>query len=1186
MGTRDDGMHFRFFNTDVNHSLLVTEVILDGQAVRAGTEVGVFTRWGFCAGAGVVDNDGRVGIAAFGDDAATEIVDGFEADEPFQFRIWDSDRRVEVPAIAEFEEGPDVYSPNDISVLSLTARYELPPDIALSARLYRFGQVLVGESEEWTLRVVNLGRGDLEVTSIESDLNEFTTDFERPFTLGFLEGRNIAVTFSPSEVESYWGRLTIRSNDPEDSVLYVDLFGLGVEEVREPEITLSRSNYFFGMRRVGGDYTYTLSIGNRGGGVLLVDSIRVEGAGFSTDWQEGGRQVNPGDSYQLTLTFSPRAAQLYRGIIHIYSDDPNNGHLSFYVGGVGTERRERFNAFDSGVRHTLLITRAVIITPNEQENLLTPGDEIAVFTTWGLCAGAFAVVEEGAAIGLTAFGDNPDFPFDVGFQVNEPFAFRYWDHATRTEVEAEPEWIEGPEVFTVNGFSRLTLTGRTEVEAAQVSVEPTVQQFGPVRIGQNRSLVYRVSNIGGVNLTVQRVTSNLAVFTTNFGDQERVLGPGEGFDLTVTFTPRQTVSYEGIITIHSDDPRRPQFNFNAAGMGSDYEGHFVYYQTGISHSILIQRFLMGGGPAAVGDEIGVFTPSEMCAGAAMVEEPGEQLGLAAWGDEPETRVAVEGFRDGEEMTLRVWDASQQREYRPEIEIEEGELSFEANGFTVLSEVSVPDVFSIIPVEPIGVTETDTVSFTLRLSNPPGQMRFAFVGVEQYVQNQWRADSLQGRGEVTFRDNQNNTASFQWITNYNAAGQWRLWFRAFNDDVADQTAVLVTVRNLNRAPEIIGRFPDDRIEIQEDAAMATMAILDTVFRDPDGESLIFSFEDRRPNLIQEIRMIDNRPHYRIQPAANFSGEIRCRLIADDRMQGMPGRDVGRQIRMVVDQINEMEQVGFTGNLDSPRRDAITVYEFTVTVVEVNDPPRIRQPADSVYNVAIDEGQQLIINFSADDADHDANTLRWSMVERGNLPDEGPQFVDNQDGTARFTWTPDFTHQGQYNPLFRVVDPEGGVDQIRVNITVRDVNRPPRVRQPIPDFTVANENALLEDQDRQVLAVLNDVFEDPDGGQLAYALTENPVQLQLQIAQNSELSAQPQADFWRLDPPLRVTVRATDPGNASTTVSFLVQVIPVNDPPRVRNPIPDWTRPTGRAVPEDQQGRRQIVSLETVFDDVDD
>lgn len=1187
LGTRDDGMHFRYFNTDVNHSLLVTEVTLDGQRVARGTEVGVFTGGGFCAGAGVVEQDGRVGIAAFGDDAATDIIDGFRADEPFRFFIWDAARGVEVPAVAQFEEGPEAFSPNDISVLTLSARYVPPPDIELSARLYRFGQVRVGESEDWVLRIVNNGRGNLQVEAVESDLDVFTTDFDQPFNLGFLEGRDITVTFAPQEQESYWGRLTVRSNDPVDSVLYVDLFGVGVEEVREPQIVLSRPNYFFGVRRVGGQYNYVLTISNQGGGVLLLDSVRVEGAGFSTDWQEGGRQINPNGAINLTITFSPQQANLYRGNIHIYSDDPNNAHIIFPVGGVGTQAQTRFNAFDSGVRHSLLITRAVIITPNNQENLLTPGDEVAVFTTWGLCAGAVAVQEEGAALGLIAYGDNPDYPFDVGFQVNEPFTFRYWDHATRTEVPAEPEWVEGPRVFNVNGFSRLTLTGRTEVEAAQISVDPMVQQFGPVRVGEQASRVYRVSNIGGVNLTIQRVTSNLAVFTTNFGNQQRVLQPGEGFDLTVIFAPRQPISYEGIITIHSDDPRRPQFNFNAAGMGSEYPGHFVYYQTGTNHSILIQEFLMGGGPAAIGDEIGVFTEAGMCAGAVMVEEPGERLGLAAWGDEPETRIVVEGFQNGEEMSLRVWDASQEREYRPEVQIEEGEMNFEVNGFTVLARVSVPNVFSIIPIQPITVSETDTVRFTLRLSNPPGNMRFAFERVERLVQNQWRADSLQGRGQVTFRDNQNNTADFQWITNYEAAGQWRLWFRAFNDEVSDRTGVLVTVRNVNRAPQIVRRFPDDQIVIQEDAAMATVALLDTIFEDPDRDALTFSFEPRLPNLVQEIRVINNRPNYRIQPAANFSGQVRCRLIADDGVQGMPGRDGNRALRGVEERGGLGETGIWLGNPALPRRDAITTYEFTVVVQAVNDPPRIRQPADAdVFNVAVDEGQQLVVNFSADDVDHQANQLRWTIVDRGNLPDEGPQFVDNQDGTARLTWTPNFQNQGQYTPLFRVTDPDGGTDQIRVNITVRDVNRPPQVRQPIPDYIVANNNALVEDQERQVLAVLNEVFEDPDGGQLAYALVDNPAQLQLQIAQNSELSAQPQANFYRLDPALRVTVRATDPGNASATVSFLVQVVPVNDPPTVRNPIPDWTRAFNRAVPEDQAGRRNIVSLELVFDDVDD
>ena len=119
--------------TDNNHSLLVTGATLDGEPLAVGDEIGVFTEAELLAGMAIWSEEGRVGIAVWGDNIHTEdVVEGFVADEPFTFLVWDHIDESESPADAQFSRGPEVYTPNGFSVLELEAhRVQELPELAV-----------------------------------------------------------------------------------------------------------------------------------------------------------------------------------------------------------------------------------------------------------------------------------------------------------------------------------------------------------------------------------------------------------------------------------------------------------------------------------------------------------------------------------------------------------------------------------------------------------------------------------------------------------------------------------------------------------------------------------------------------------------------------------------------------------------------------------------------------------------------------------------------------------------------------------------------------------------------------------------------------------------------------------------------------------------------------------------------
>ena len=134
-------------------------------------------------------------------------------------------------------------------------------------------------------------------------------------------------------------------------------------------------------------------------------------------------------------------------------------------------------------------------------------------------------------------------------------------------------------------------------------------------------------------------------------------------------------------------------------------------------------------------------------------------------------------------------------------------------------------------------------------------------------------------------------------------------------------------------------------------------------------------------------------------------------------------------------------------------------------------------DAIGNQTVDEGQLLEFTVSASDSDI-GDTLTFQL---GNPP-TGATLTNNGDGTATFSWTPDFTQAGNYiDVLFTVTD--NGVpvkaDMETITITVGDVNRPPQ-------FDVLGS----QNSDEGVELSFNVQATDPDGNTITLAVSNSP------------------------------------------------------------------------------------------------
>ena len=126
-------IHFSAINpTDENMSLLILPP--DDQSMRLTTgslrEIGIFTLRGKCVGSAALSDNGPWGMSIWGDDCATEQVEGAVHDETLVVKGWDGSQEFDLQP--DWIEGEGVYSTDGFAVIALKPHSMIPKEFSLS----------------------------------------------------------------------------------------------------------------------------------------------------------------------------------------------------------------------------------------------------------------------------------------------------------------------------------------------------------------------------------------------------------------------------------------------------------------------------------------------------------------------------------------------------------------------------------------------------------------------------------------------------------------------------------------------------------------------------------------------------------------------------------------------------------------------------------------------------------------------------------------------------------------------------------------------------------------------------------------------------------------------------------------------------------------------------------------------
>ncbi|KAA3633013.1 MAG: hypothetical protein DWP97_09955, partial [Calditrichaeota bacterium] len=358
--------------------------------------------------------------------------------------------------------------------------------------------------------------------------------------------------------------------------------------------------------------------------------------------------------------------------------------------------------------------------------------------------------------------------------------------------------------------------------------------------------------------------------------------------------------------------------------------------------------------------------------------------------------------------------------------------------------------------------------------------------------------------AAYTDNNDGTATFNWVPSLGQAGDYAVTFYAADGADTAFEAITITVVAGNVPPVLNEVGPQTVVE-------GGTLIVNVSATDPDGLAPVLRAE-KAPLNSSFVDNGDGTGVFTFNPSFIQAGLRQVTFVADD------GFDIDKEVVIIQvyeagDQPPQFDSIPtppavvendiLEGVITAYDPDAgpVTIYLDTTTTIPANfvlidsgngvasytSTPDFTQSGVYIIGVIVDDGTQttqILINFTvsdsgpqppvmnpvADQAIGELQPLSFGVSAsdpEGEIPNlsvtlpSGASFLDNNDGTGTFNWTPGAFQAGVYDLTFYatdVVDPLL-VDSQMMQITVIDTNRVPFYFIPYSGSTIPEGDSVV-------------------------------------------------------------------------------------------------------------------------------
>ena len=295
----------------------------------------------------------------------------------------------------------------------------------------------------------------------------------------------------------------------------------------------------FGATVVGQTETLQVTLTNNGQTSATISAISVSNAEFTTSSLSLPTVLLPGQSADVSVSFTPTAMGWTNGSIKFFSNG-SNPTLQLEVGGTGVSSEA--------------VTASPTIASFGQVAIGTNSTVPVVLTnarSWKVTLSALQITGTGFSM------SGPAFPLTLGagqsVTVNVAFA-------------PQSAGTTGGSLFVSGPGLAIPLTG-TGTAPGQLTANPGSLTFANVQVGNSRSLSETVTNTEGSTVKISQANLTGAVFSISGLSLPITLTANQSVTFTATFKPTAAGTVSGSLSIVSNASNSP-LNIALSGTGT------------------------------------------------------------------------------------------------------------------------------------------------------------------------------------------------------------------------------------------------------------------------------------------------------------------------------------------------------------------------------------------------------------------------------------------------------------------------------------------------------------------------------------------------------------------------------------------------------------------------------------------
>ncbi len=365
-----------------------------------------------------------------------------------------------------------------------------------------------------------------------------------PLTLAPGQQVTLPLSFAPTGTGSKQGQITLTDNAT-GSPSSIALTGTGAVAA-SPSLSISPGSIDFGNVTVGSDAFQTITLVANGTVPVTVNSIAVDGGGFSGSVQGLPRVLQPSQQMSIKVQFRPGANGGSTGAVTVSSNAATNGTATVAVRGngvappspslAGSASSLSFGQVTVGAKAMKLVT------------VTSTGTAPATITGGSLTGPGYTATYAGVPVqNLTA---------PITLQPGQQVTFNVGFDPAKTGAASGQLSLSTDTGSPVN----ISLTGTgTAAPSPALTLSATSLDFGNVQVNAPAVLQLTLTSSGTAPVTISSSTLagqsfqiSSVVYPAGTNAWPATLRPGQQVTLAITFDPKATGASTGSLTVASD----------------------------------------------------------------------------------------------------------------------------------------------------------------------------------------------------------------------------------------------------------------------------------------------------------------------------------------------------------------------------------------------------------------------------------------------------------------------------------------------------------------------------------------------------------------------------------------------------------------------------------------------------------